>query len=75
MSTLSRLEARTLTEKAAMTLRESILAGNFSHGERLILARIAQQLGVNRGTVRGALKKLRTEGLVRHKARQGTFVR
>lgn len=57
-----------------MMLRESILAGNFRHGERLIVARIAQQLRVNRGTVRGALKKLRTEGLVRHKPRQGTFV-
>jgi len=57
-----------------MMLRESILAGNFSHGERLIVGRIAQQLRVSRGTVRGALKKLRTDGLVRHEPRQGTFV-
>ena len=74
MSKLRPLEALTLTERAAMMLRESILAGIFSHGDRLIESRIAQHLRVNRGTVRGALTILRAEGLVRHEPRQGTFV-
>jgi DNA-binding GntR family transcriptional regulator len=55
-------------------LREHILAGDFASGDRLVEARIAQQLGISRGPLREALRQLAAEGLVREEPRRGTFV-
>lgn len=63
-----------LAEDVADRIREEILSGGFAQGERLVEARIAQQLGVSRGPVREALKLLRAEGLVREEPHRGTFV-
>lgn len=72
---LAALEApRSLAEEAANAIREQILTGGFLPGERLVEARIAQQLGVSRGPVREAFKLLGAEGLVEEEPRKGTFV-
>jgi GntR family transcriptional regulator of gluconate operon len=63
-----------LAEDVADRIREEILSGGFSQGDRLVEASIAQQLGVSRGPVREALKLLRAEGLVREEPHRGTFV-
>lgn len=63
-----------LAEDVADRIREEILLGGFSQGERLIEASIAQQLGVSRGPVREAIKLLRAEGLVKEEPHRGTFV-
>jgi GntR family transcriptional regulator of gluconate operon len=55
-------------------LREHILAGDLAGGDRLVEARIAQQLGISRGPLREALKQLAAEGLVHEEPRRGTFV-
>jgi DNA-binding GntR family transcriptional regulator len=55
-------------------LRRGIMAGTFPGGTRLIQARIADELGVGRGTVRGALRTLETEGLVRMDPARGALV-
>jgi GntR family transcriptional regulator, gluconate operon transcriptional repressor len=68
------LSSRTLADRAAQLLRERILAGGLASGERLVEARIAQQLGISRGPLREALKQLAAEGLVREEPRRGTFV-
>lgn len=74
-SRLSPLDShRSLVDDAVAHLRHAILSGQFPQGERLIEAKVAQQLRVSRGTVREAFKLLRSEGLVEEEPRRGTFV-
>ena len=65
---------RSLVDDAVEHLRRAILAGRFPQGERLVEAKVAEQLQVSRGTVREAFKLLRAEGLVQEVLRRGTFV-
>ena len=65
---------RSLVEDAAERIREEILSGGLRQGERLVEARIAEQLGISRGPLREAFKVLRSEGLVVDLANRGTFV-
>ncbi len=74
MKSLRPLASRTLADRAAELLRERILAGDLASGDRLVEARIAQQLGISRGPLREALRQLGAEGLVREEPRRGTFV-
>jgi DNA-binding GntR family transcriptional regulator len=72
--TLRPLTSPTLAERAADLIRGHILAGDFASGDRLVEARIAEQLGISRGPLREALKQLVAEGLVREEPRRGAFV-
>jgi GntR family transcriptional regulator of gluconate operon len=74
VKTLRRLSSPTLSERSAELIRERILAGDFASGDRLVEAKIAEQLGISRGPLREALKQLAAEGLVREEPRRGTFV-
>ena len=65
---------RPLAEDAADRVRDEILTGGFTQGERLVEARIAQELGISRGPLREAFKLLRAEGLVKEEPNRGTFV-
>ena len=71
---LSPLRGQTLGAQAADAIRDLIAAGRFSSGDRLVEARIAEQLGISRGPVRDALRLLSQEGLVTDVPRRGTFV-
>src|SRR2546422_10960976 len=73
VKTLRPLSSPTLAERAAELIRERILAGDFASGDRLVEARIAEQLGISRGPLREALKQLAAEGLVREEPRRGAF--
>jgi GntR family transcriptional regulator of gluconate operon len=74
VKSLRRLSSPTLAERSAELIRERILAGDFASGDRLVEAKIAEQLGISRGPLREALKQLAAEGLVREEPRRGTFV-
>ena len=65
---------RPLAEDAADRIRDEILSGRLSRGERLVEARIAAELHVSRGPVREAFKLLRAEGLLQEEPRRGTYV-
>jgi GntR family transcriptional repressor for pyruvate dehydrogenase complex len=68
--------APSLTESIAARLRNDILGGTYKAGERLPAERdLASRLGVNRGSVREALKKLEQLGLVVIRRGDGTTVR
>jgi GntR family transcriptional regulator, gluconate operon transcriptional repressor len=65
---------RPLAEDAADRIRDEILSGRLTRGERLVEAKIAGELHVSRGPVREAFKLLRAEGLLQEEPRRGTFV-
>lgn len=58
-----------LSEQATNSLRQAIIEGEFETGQALAEAAIASQLGVSRGPLREALRRLAVEGLVEAGAR------
>jgi DNA-binding GntR family transcriptional regulator len=70
-----RFRVRSLAELTYESVRGAIVSGGFAMGERLNEVRLAKSLGVSRGPVREALRRLREEGLVLERPRQGMFVR
>jgi DNA-binding GntR family transcriptional regulator len=63
-----------LRSEAARAMREAILSGRFTQGERLNEAQLSQQLGVSRGPLREAFRQLEEEGLLISKPHRGTYV-
>lgn len=63
-----------LRQTVAWRLRELILSGRFSPGERLRETELAMLFGTSRGPVRDAIADLERSGLVRVHPRSGTFV-
>jgi DNA-binding GntR family transcriptional regulator len=61
-------------DQVASLLREAILTGKFSPGERLVESRIARELGTSQAPVRDALALLERQGLVVKVSNRGTFV-
>jgi DNA-binding GntR family transcriptional regulator len=55
-------------------LRDRILSGEYTPGQRLVETDLATQFGTSRGPVRTALTELESAGLVERRARRGTFV-
>ncbi|MCI6557266.1 GntR family transcriptional regulator [Schaalia hyovaginalis] len=64
----------TLREQVWATLREEILNGTLPAGARLGEVELAERLGVSRGTVREALRRLQQSGLVEGEDRAGLSV-
>jgi DNA-binding GntR family transcriptional regulator len=64
-----------LADLAYVAIRDSITAGAFAMGERLVETRLAADLGMSRAPVREALRRLLEEGLVVERAHHGMFVR
>ncbi|MDD4600072.1 HTH-type transcriptional repressor RspR [bioreactor metagenome] len=63
-----------LREVVCETLREAIISGVLSPGERLMEIQLAEELGVSRTPVREAIRKLELEGFVIMIPRRGTYV-
>jgi DNA-binding GntR family transcriptional regulator len=58
-----RISPRSLEQQAVDVIRSGILSGRYPGG-RLTETRLADDLGLSRGTIRGALQELTHEGLV-----------
>lgn len=56
-------------------LRNDILNGEFSPGERLIELQLTERYGVGRAAIRSAIIELSAEGLVTHETNRGAAVR
>jgi GntR family transcriptional regulator of vanillate catabolism len=65
----------TTQQAIVQTLREKILAGELSPGQRLVEAQLAQRLGVSRTPLRYALSVLSSEGLLDRSGARGYVVR
>lgn len=61
---VSAVSRDTITARAEDALRNAILDGRFSAGERLVERRLCDALQVSRGSLREALRSLSSEGLV-----------
>lgn len=66
---------RTLRGQAHTILREELVSGALSPGERINEVELANRIGVSRGTIREALRTLEQEGLIYSIAHRGVFVR
>lgn len=58
------INPKTLERQAADAIREAVLSGFYPPGSRITELRLAADLGLSRGTIRGALQQLTYEGLV-----------
>lgn len=65
---------RGLHEMVLAQLLEAIRTGQIKQGERLLEADIAERLGMSRGIVREAIRRLEQEGLVVSQPHRGTFI-
>ena len=69
------LQRSSLVDDAIAQIREMIVSGHFSVGQRLPSEPVvAKQLGVSRSTIREALRVLSHLGLVESRAGSGTYV-
>lgn len=68
-------EKLSLTSKIFSILRDKILEGDFKKSEKLVEAKLAEELGVSRTPVREALKQLELEGLVENLPNRGVYVK
>jgi len=76
MVELKPIKVKRASDQVFEQLRDLIFRGELKPGEQLVPEReLAQAFGVSRPTVREAINKLVTMGLVEHRQGQGTFVR
>ncbi len=66
---------KTLREQVVEILRHKILSGEIKPGERIIEAKVAEELKVSRGPLREALRQIEEEGLVVYEAQKGCVVK
>lgn len=64
-----------LVDLCHASLRSSIVRGRLEMGDRINELQLSKDLGVSRGTLRLACRKLVQEGLLEERPRQGVFVR
>jgi DNA-binding GntR family transcriptional regulator len=64
----------TLVELAERRLREAILSGALSPGEKIVEEQLCADLGISRAPLREALRMLAQQGLVEHVPRRGSRV-
>jgi DNA-binding GntR family transcriptional regulator len=63
-----------LTDAVVTHIRNAIINGEYTPGQQLAEATLAQRLGTSRGTVREAMRVLANLGLVSRSAHRGPFV-
>lgn len=74
-SAVESVHRRSLDERAADSIRQSILTGRMKPGERITEIPLSEELGLSRGTTRAALRKLAHEGLIVQEPYKGYEVR
>ena len=68
------LRVRSVVGLAYDAIREQIVEGSLAPGARVGQAELADQLGISRGSVREALRRLAGDGLVEFEVNRGFFV-
>lgn len=65
----------TTLDRVFLHLKDGILCGRYAPGQRLIEADLTRELGVSRGPLREAFRRLSAEGLVESVPNRGAIVR
>lgn len=68
-------ETTSSPEKVVDAIHRGILAGRYVPGQKLIEADLTERLGISRGPVREALKRLDAEGVVELTRHRGAYIR
>jgi DNA-binding GntR family transcriptional regulator len=68
------LRIQTAPQAAAQAIREAIISGELSGGDRIIEQKWAARLGIGQPTLREALHELEHQGLLRKLPQRGTYV-
>src|SRR5579859_7833774 len=68
------IEPVTLKDLVSGAVREAILNGKLSPGDRIVEIKLAKQLNVGQNAVREALQELEFQGFVTKTPNKGTFV-
>ncbi len=68
-------ENKSLTSIIFEKIREDILNDEYKNGEKIVEAKLAEELGVSRTPVREALKQLELDGLVENIPNRGVVVK
>jgi GntR family transcriptional regulator, rspAB operon transcriptional repressor len=68
-------EHRSLTSIIFEKIREDILNSRYNTGDKLVEAKLAEELGVSRTPVREALKQLELDGLIENIPNRGVIVK
>lgn len=74
MPALTAPATRTKTEAAFLALRDAIEEGRLRPGERLVLSRLIDELGMSPTPIREALRLLQAQGLAAYSAHHGMVV-
>jgi phosphonate utilization transcriptional regulator len=74
-STIVLLRTASLGNAAQQEIERMILAGEIAPGAKLTEAWLAEKLGISRGPIREAFRRLEEAGLVRQEKNRGVFVR
>jgi len=67
-------DTKNLTERVAELIRQKIVHGEFSPGQRLSEAALSESLQISRNTLREIFRLLTKEGLLRHEPNRGVAV-
>ncbi|MGG7516374.1 GntR family transcriptional regulator [Allorhizobium undicola] len=67
-------ETLSLAERLAGQIRDRLIAGELTPGQRLSEAALSARLDVSRNSLREAFRLLTKDGLLRHEANRGVFV-
>jgi phosphonate utilization transcriptional regulator len=73
--TIALLRANSLATAAQQAIERMILDGEIAPGAKLTEAWLSERLGVSRGPIREAFRRLEEAGLVRQERNRGVFVR
>jgi len=71
---VNKLRSKTIRQEVVQILRDRILKGDLSPGDRIVESEVAYQLGISRGPIREAVRQLEQEGLVVYNPHKGCSV-
>ncbi len=74
MDRIKGITSGNLSDRVREYIKEEIFVGKYKSGDRILEARLAEELQISRAPIREAIRELEHQGLLRSVPRKGTFV-